>query len=131
MDIVNKYLNLLVILISIITLFSGLTQVVMPGLVLDLIGSELSPTSSHFFAIVGMFMALFGGLMLHTVYRAQTSYEAVLWCALQKLGAFVAVTLGVINNIFGPVALGVALFDLFSGLLFLYYLKQRRENWPS
>ena len=131
MDILNKYLNLIVILISIITIFSGLAQVVMPGFVLELIGAEISPTNSHFFAIVGMFMALFGGLMLHTIYSTNTNSEAVLWCAFQKLGAFVAVTLGIFNGIFSPLASGVALFDLFSGLLFLYYLKQRREKWPS
>ena len=131
MDMLNKYLNLIVILISIITIFSGLAQVLMPSFVLELVGAEISPTSSHFFAIVGMFMALFGGLMLHAVYSTHTGFEAVFWCALQKLGAFVAVTLGVINGIFGPLALGVALFDLFSGLLFLYYLRQRREKWPS
>ena len=131
MDILNKYLNLIVILISLVTILSGLSQVIMPSFVLELIGAEISPTTSHFFAIVGMFMSLFGGLMLHAIYSTHTNLEAVLWCALQKLGAFVAVTLGVVNGIFSPLALGVALFDLFSGLLFLYYFQQRREQWPS
>ncbi|HLU90046.1 MAG TPA: hypothetical protein VKZ51_09460, partial [Cyclobacteriaceae bacterium] len=36
----------------------------MPAFVLDVIGAEVTPLSSHLFAIVGMFMALFGGLML-------------------------------------------------------------------
>ena len=131
MDTLNKYLNLIVIVISLVTILSGLSQVFMPSFVLELIGAETSLTTSHFFAIIGMFMALFGCLMLHAIYSTHTSLEAVLWCALQKLGAFVAVTLGVFNGIFSPLALGVALFDLFSGLLFLYYLKQRREQWPS
>jgi hypothetical protein len=47
----------------------------------------------------------------------------VFWSALQKLGAFVAVTLGVLNGLFSWMALSVAVFDLFSGLLFLYYMK--------
>lgn len=131
MDTIDKYLSLIVVLICVTTILSGLMQVVVPHLVLAMIGAEISPTSSHFFGIVGMFMALFGGLMLHAIYSARTSPEAILWCAIQKLGAFVAVTLAVINGIFGPLALGVALFDLLSGLLFLYYLKQRRERWPS
>ena len=131
MNIINKYLSLIVLLISVITILSGLTQVAMPNFVLGMIGAEISPTSSHFFGIVGMFMALFGGLMLHTLYSTHTSPEAVLWCALQKLGAFVAVTLGVVNGVFNPLALGVAIFDLFSGLLFLYFLRQRREQWRS
>ena len=131
MDILNKYLNLIVILISLVTILSGLSQVIMPSFVLELIGAEISPTTSHFFAIIGMFMALFGGLMLHTLYSTHTTPEAVLWCALQKLGAFVAVTLGVVNGIFNPLALGVAIFDLFSGLLFLHFIRKRREQWRS
>jgi len=131
MDIINKYLSLIVVLISVITILSGLTQVVAPHVVLEIIGAEASPASSHFFRIVGMFMALFGGLMLHTLYSADTSPEAVFWCALQKIGAFVAVTLGVVGEIFNLLALSVAIFDLFSGLLFLYFLRQRREQWRS
>lgn len=131
MDIINKYLGLLVVLICIVTIISGLMQVAAPHFVLAMMSAEISPTTSYFFAIVGMFMALFGGLMLHAIYSAHTSPEAILWCAFQKLGAFVAVTLAVINGIFSPLALSVSFFDLFSGLLFLYYLKQRREQWPS
>ena len=41
--------------------------------------------------------------------------------ALQKLGAFVAVSLGVWRGLFSVLALGVAGFDLFSGVLFLWY----------
>ncbi|MEX2592904.1 MAG: patatin [Anditalea sp.] len=125
MGTMKKYLNLFVVIISVVTILSGLAQVVMPAFVLNFIGAETSPTSSHLFGIVGMFMALFGGLMLHTVYSAQTSKEAVLWCAFQKLGAFVAVSLGIINGLFAFIAIGVALFDLFSGILFIYYLKYR------
>ncbi len=120
----NKYLNVIVILISLATILSGLTQLIMPGFVLAFIGASITDTTSHFFAIIGMFMALFGGLMLHAVYSAQPQKPAILWCAFQKLGAFVAVGLGIISGIFSPIAAGVALFDLFSGLLFLYYLKK-------
>lgn len=122
---VNTYLDPMVVVISLATIFSGLLQIVMPSFVLELIGAETSPLSVHLFAIVGMFMSLFGGLMLHTVYSTKTSPEAVLWCALQKLGAFVAVSVGVIKGLFAFIAIGVALFDLFSGILFIYYLKNR------
>jgi hypothetical protein len=127
MNLLKKNLTLLIVLISLITIFSGLAQVVMPSSVLDFIGAEISPISTHFFAIVGMFMVFFGGLMLHTIYSPRPGREAVLWCAFQKLGAFIAVSLGVINGLFGFVAVGVAIFDLFSGLLFLFYYKQWRE----
>jgi hypothetical protein len=75
-----------------------------------------------------MFMALFGGLMLHAIYSAHPNRVAILWCALQKLGAFVAVGLGIFNDIFSIMAGAVALFDLFSGLLFLYYLKTLKAS---
>lgn len=119
----KKNLTLLVVTISVITIISGLSQVVMPDMVLHIIGADVSPISGHLFGIVGMFMALFGSLMLHTVYSATTSSVAVFWCAMQKLGAFVAVGIGVLNGLFSWMASGVAIFDLFSGLLFLYYIK--------
>lgn len=119
----NRFLNLLVVGISLATIASGLMQVVAPAFVLGIIGAEITPATAHFFAIVGMFMALFGGLMLHTVYSAGTGSVAIVWCALQKLGACVAVALGILHGIFSWMAAGVALFDLLSGVLFLYYLK--------
>jgi uncharacterized protein YjeT (DUF2065 family) len=119
----KKNLILIVIAISIITIISGLTQVVMPGIVLKVIGADITDSTQHLFGIVGMFMALFGGMMVHAVYSTHTSKVVVFWSALQKLGAFLAVTLGVVNGLFSWMALSVAVFDLFSGLLFLYYMK--------
>ncbi|WP_417613303.1 patatin [Owenweeksia hongkongensis] len=124
----KKFINLIVVVISVLTVVSGLTQVVMPGFVLIVIGAEVTDISKHLFGIVGMFMALFGSLMLHTVYQTHTSRTAVFWCAMQKLGAFVAVSLGVYNELFSWMALGVAIFDLISGILFLYYIKTLKEN---
>jgi hypothetical protein len=120
----NKYLNLIVIGISVATVLSGLVQMISPQTVLTFIQAEITLTSSHFFAIVGMFMTLFGGLMLHAIYSPFPQRPAVLWCAFQKLGAFAAVGLGILNGIFAPIAAAVALFDLFSGLVFLYYYKK-------
>ena len=119
----KKNLTLIIIAISVITIISGLAQVVMPATVLKVIGADISDATRHLFGIVGMFMALFGGMMVHAVYSSHTSRVVVFWSALQKLGAFVAVTLGVINGLFSWMALSVAIFDLFSGILFLYYMK--------
>lgn len=123
----NKALNLLVLIISVATVISGLTQVVAPAFVLDFIGGEITDTSKHFFAIIGMFMTLFGGLMLHAVYSPHPQKPAILWSAFQKFGAFAAVSIGVMNDLFAPIAYGVAFFDLFSGALFLYYLKSHSK----
>ncbi|SMD45068.1 hypothetical protein SAMN00777080_3709 [Aquiflexum balticum DSM 16537] len=119
----KKNLTLIVVSISVITIISGLFQVFIPAFVLKIIGAEVLPISNHLFGIVGMFMALFGSLMLHTIYSTQTSTIVVFWCAMQKLGAFVAVGIGVLSGLFSWLASGVAIFDLFSGLLFLYYIK--------
>jgi len=121
-------IRLLVLIISVMTCISGMMQMLNPGFVLNFIGAEITPASSHFFGIVGMFMTLFGGLMIHALYSVHPNRVAVFWCALQKLGAFVAVGLGIINEVFSMIAAGVAFFDLFSGLLFLYYLKTLKSG---
>jgi hypothetical protein len=111
------------IAISAITVLSGLTQLIKPDFVLGVISGEATPTSMHFFAIVGMFMVLFGGAMLHALLSKKNHPVVVLWAALQKWGAFLAVGLGVLRHIFSPVALLVAGFDLLSGILiFLYWI---------
>ncbi|MCS4436921.1 patatin [Aquiflexum gelatinilyticum] len=119
----KKYLTLIVIAISMVTVISGLTQVFMPATVLKIIGADITDSTNHLFGIVGMFMALFGGMLIHNIYSIHPSKVVVVWCALQKLGAFVAVSLGVMSGLFSWMALSVAIFDLFSGLLFLYYMK--------
>ncbi len=119
----KKLLHPVVLMISIATIVSGAVQLVNPAFVLGFIEGDINPASKHFFAIVGMFMVLFGGLMIHAIYSAKPQPSAILWSAFQKLGAFAAVSLGIIKGIFSILAIGVAGFDLFSGLLFLYYLR--------
>lgn len=124
----KKLIHLLVVLISVATILSGIIQMISPGFILRLVGAEQTLTTLHFFAIVGMFMFLFGGLMLCTVYQAIVNRTTVFWCALQKLGASVAVILGIAHGIFQLPAAGVALFDGCSGLLFLYYILILRKD---
>lgn len=119
----KRNLTFIVLGISVVTIISGISQIIMPGFVLKIIGAEISPISLHLFSIVGMFMALFGALMVHTVYQTHTSQTAVFWCAMQKLGACIAVSIGVFNGLFSWMAMGVGLFDLFSAGLFFYYMK--------
>jgi hypothetical protein len=103
--------------ISAITVLSGLGQLVAPGLVLDLLGAESTPTTRHFFAIVGMFMAVVGAVTLQALLADLTPPYVVLWCAVQKFGAFVAVSVGVVRDLFDSIALLVALFDLLTAVL--------------
>ncbi|WP_416307905.1 hypothetical protein [Neptunicella sp. SCSIO 80796] len=111
----------LLALIAVATVISGLVQMLKPAFILDIISGEQSAANLHSFAIVGMFMLLFGGLMLHALFSHQHHPVAVFWSGLQKLGAFAAVGLGVMNGVFASIAWAVALFDLASGILILYY----------
>ncbi len=124
-----KYLRLVLLLIAITTIFSGLMQVISPSFVLKFVGVEIDPTTQQLFATIGMFMVLFGGLMVHALYSIQANGAAVLWCALQKLGASVAVFIGIAHHLFAPIAGLVASFDLLSGILiFIFYRNLSRYN---
>jgi len=131
LDTIKTPLVLLLKAIAAVTVLSGLGQVFMPGFVLRLIGAEVTPASSHFFGIVGMFMALFGGLLLHALFARKPGPIPVFWCGLQKLGATAAVSLGVARGVFSALALGVAAFDLLSGVLILAYWFSIRKEHPT
>jgi hypothetical protein len=107
-------LTALVGLIALGTLGAGLFQLAFPGVILDIIDGSDSTTAKHFFAIVGMFMALFGALTLHSLWTGQAVRMVVGWGAIQKLGASIAVGAGVANDVFGNLALLVAGFDAVS-----------------
>ena len=123
----KKYISLIIIIISVSTIISGLLQVLAPGFVLHFIGAEVSLASSQLFATIGLFMAIFGGMMMHALYSSSANQAAILWSAFQKFGACLAVIAGILQGVFAPVAGGVAAFDLLSGILFLYYFKLRKK----
>ena len=52
----SKILYWLIWLISLATLISGVVQMLNPAFVLGLVSAEITPTTKHLFAIVGMFM---------------------------------------------------------------------------
>ncbi|PKD44268.1 patatin [Rhodohalobacter barkolensis] len=117
----KNYLEIILKWISALTIVSGLVQILAPGFVLNMIGGEINDSTMYMFGIIGMFMMLFGGLLLQALFSKKDHPVAVLWCALQKFGAGVAVTLAVGSGLFSLLALGVALFDLFSGVLIAIY----------
>ncbi len=124
-------LRLCVVAIGLVTVASGALQLAQPGLILTLIAGPSSAMARHFFAIVGMFMVLFGGLVLQTLRsesRGEPGGVALLWCTLQKLGASAAVGLGVLSGVFSPIALLVAGFDLASAVLFWSYRLSRASS---
>jgi hypothetical protein len=114
-------LRRLLLTIAALTVISGLVQAVAPDPLLGILSAESTPASRHFFGIVGMFMVLFGGLLLHALFSASPQPVALLWAGLQKFGASAAVALGVMNGVFSLLASLVALFDLVSGVLVISY----------
>lgn len=117
----KRYLRLILLLIAVATVLSGIMQVIAPSFVLNFVGGEINPTTQQFFATIGMFMVLFGGLLVHALYSVQANGAAVLWCALQKFGASVAVFIGIAHHLFSPIAASVASFDFLSGILILFF----------
>ncbi len=117
-------LRITVKVIGWLTVGSGAVQLVAPEFVLGIVSAKIDGTTSHFFAIVGMFMVLFGGLLLHALATEPPTLHhrvALLWCALQKLGASAAVGLGVVHDVFSPLAVAIAGFDLVSGVIIWRY----------
>jgi hypothetical protein len=126
----NKdWLYWLLVLIAASTLLTGAVQAVAPGFILHVLSAEITGTTKHFFAIVGMFMVLFGGATLHALLSFKHHPVVILWSSFQKFGASIAVGLGVHHGIFASLGLIVAIVDFVSGVLALWYWSRiRREG---
>src|SRR5439155_2008280 len=117
--------------IAVATVLSGAVQMIAPGFVLNVMRANQTAASLHFFAIVSMFMLLFGGLLWHALTQDSRSQAIpVLWASLQKFGASIAVALGIAHAIFqSPLAWLVAGFDFLSGVLALtWWFRIRAEK---
>jgi hypothetical protein len=119
----EKILYWLLVLISVATLISGIVQIFAPAFILTMISAEITAATKQCFATIGMFMFLFGGMLLQVLLARQMLAPVFLWAGLQKVGAFVAVAIGVMSHVFSPQAMLVASFDLLSGILIFVYMK--------
>jgi hypothetical protein len=119
----EKLLYWVLVLISVATLGSGIVQIVAPAFILGLISGEITGSTKQCFATIGMFMFLFGGMLLQVLLARQMLAPVFFWAGLQKIGAFVAVGIGVMNHIFSTQAMLVASFDLLSGILIFVYMR--------
>lgn len=125
----KDWLYWLLLLIAASTFLTGGVQAIAPAFILRLLSAETTTTSQHFFAIVGMFMVLFGGATLHALLSFKHHPVVILWSSFQKFGASVAVALGVQRGVFASLALVVAVIDFGSGVLALWYWSRiRRES---
>jgi hypothetical protein len=124
----KDWVYVLLVLIAAMTALTGAIQMIAPAFILRLLSAETTATSKHFFAIVGMFMVLFGGATLNALLSFKHHPVVIFWSGLQKLGASAAVGLGVVNEVFSSIAIVVAVIDLLSGLLALWYWKRIRRE---
>jgi hypothetical protein len=112
-----------------VTIAGGLVQLVHPAFVLELVGAVVSPTSQYAFAVIGMFIAMFGGLLLNAMHAEQPQPVAVLWVAVEKVAGCLAALFGVFKGYFASGALGIVFFDFFAALLIIWYW--RTVRWPT
>ena len=117
------FLHWLLVLISATTVVSGIVQIFAPGFILGLLSAEITPATRQCFGTIGMFMFLFGGLLLHVLLTRQMFAPVYFWAGLQKIGAFIGMGIGVFHQIYGPKSLLIAAFDLLSGVLIFVYMK--------
>jgi uncharacterized protein YjeT (DUF2065 family) len=120
----DALIRLLLLIVAAVTVVSGLTQLIAPAFVLGMIDGDASAASQHLFRTVGMFMAITGAMFVQSLLRHSTEPSIPLWIGVQKLAAAVLVGWAVARGLFGPLALGVAAFDLASGLLALLFLSR-------
>ena len=123
----DSLLRLALLLIGAITVVSGLAQLLAPGFVLAIIGGDTAPAATQGFATVGMFMVVTGAMLVQDLWRRSGEPTVPFWIGVQKVAAAALVGLGVMRGLFAPLALGVAAFDLLSGVLaFVFVARLKR-----
>ena len=123
----DTFLRLALLIIGAITVASGLGQLLAPGFVLTIIGGDTAPAAAQGFATVGMFMVVTGAMLMQDLWRRSGQPTVPFWIGVQKVAAAALVSLGVSRGLFAPLALGVAAFDLVSGVLaFVFVARIRR-----
>jgi hypothetical protein len=104
------------------TFVSGILLAVAQRFVLDILSGPTATSDRLFFGIIGMFMAIVGGMLTQTLLQPRPSAVIVGWSALQKLGASVAMSLAVALSVFSHYGIALAAFDFCSALLAVGYL---------
>jgi hypothetical protein len=99
------------------TFLSGITLVVAQRFVLDVLSAPTETSDRLFFGIIGMFMAIVGGVLTQTLLAPVPSRAVVGWSALQKLCAAGAMSLAVVLGVFSYYGTALAAFDFCSAIL--------------
>jgi hypothetical protein len=118
--------------IGVITMVSGIVQCLAPDLLLRVLSPDVSRASRYFLTITGVMTASFGALLIHALRASDPQHVAILWVGVQKILTAAAVGLAIQQQLFSPLALIAAGFDLVSGVMiasFWFWIRQRgRES---
>ncbi len=123
----DALLRLVLLVISCITVVTGLCQLVLPGWILAMAGGVSSPGADHFFATVGMFMVITGAMFAQALWQRTGERVVALWIGVQKLAAAGLVVWGIQKGLLGQIAYGVAVFDLATGMLAWIFTARRAQ----
>ena len=103
------------------TAASGAALMAAPRTALRAMGAEAIDPAPLLYRVVGMFMAVSGGLLVD----GATDTRALRWSLAQKTGAALGVGLGVASGQYRPRALAVAAFDAAGAVLLARMLARR------
>lgn len=120
----DALLRLALILIAAITVVSGAVQMIAPGWVLSIITPAASGAEPHMFRTIGMFMVITGAMFGQSLITRTDAPAISFWIGMQKLAAAWLVVSGWMQGHFLWMALGVAGFDLASGVLALLFWRR-------
>ena len=113
----DALLRLALIVISGITLSTGLAQLLFGDYILQKIATSNETSSVHLFQTVGMFMLITGAMFLQSLITRSNERSIPLWIAVQKFSAAILVVIAYQKGIFVTLTLGVAVFDALTGFL--------------
>lgn len=123
----DALLRLGLILISTITIVSGLAQLFAGERVLGIIAPTASGAEVHLFQTVGMFMVITGAMFLQSLLTRSKEGAIPFWISVQKFAAAVLVLIAWAKGYFLWITLGVAGFDAFTGLLAFVFWRRMRS----
>ena len=95
-----------------------------PDRILHLIATDQTVLTAHFFATVGMFMIITGGLFLQALLTRADEAAIPFWIGLQKAAAAALVSWAVVRGLMLPLAYLVAGFDAITAVIvFIFWVR--------
>lgn len=107
--------------IAVITILSGLAQIVAHRAVLSMLQVTISPETVYLFIVISLLTSLFGAALLHALLLRQRQTVIVFWASIQKVIGAAAVFGAALNGIIARSALLAAGYDFLAGIFIFGY----------